>query len=383
MAVNPVGWSTTAASNTTVGGVSIAEGCSPANLNNGMRAIMAGVKETLDVLMGAKTTGGTANAQTLTTGLSLSAYAAGQAFVFKAGATNTGATTLVLDSLAAKAVTTNDGSALAGGDITLGGFYFVAYESGSDDFHLLNPGTGAVVTLTGTQTLTNKTLTSPVLTTPQINDTSADHQYVFAVSELTADRTVTLPLLTGNDTFVFAAFAATLTNKTINLADNTLTGTTAQFNTALSDDNFATLAGTETLTSKTIGAATLSGTMSAADQIIDQPVIRDYGETVNAIGSIGGGTQDIDLELGNVVTGTVDTSTTTFTFSNPPASGTAGSFTLVLTNGGSQTVNWPASVTWAGGIAPSLTAAGVDLLSFLTINAGTTWRGFVGGLAFS
>jgi len=63
-----------------------------------------------------------------------------------------------------------------------------------------------VVTLTGIQTLTQKTLTSPVLTTPQINDTSKDHQYVFAVSELSADRTVTLPLLTGNDEFVFKDF---------------------------------------------------------------------------------------------------------------------------------------------------------------------------------
>jgi hypothetical protein len=76
-----------------------------------------------------------------------------------------------------------------------------------------------LVVLTLAQTLTNKTLTSPVLTspvmtTPQINDTSADHQYIFAVSELGADRTVTMPLLTGNDTFVFAAFAATFTNKT-------------------------------------------------------------------------------------------------------------------------------------------------------------------------
>ncbi|MHA1482071.1 MAG: hypothetical protein ACTSQA_01370 [Candidatus Heimdallarchaeaceae archaeon] len=64
-------------------------------------------------------------------------------------------------------------------------------------------------------TLTNKTLTSPVLTTPQINDTSADHQYVFAVSELEADRTVTLPLLAGNDTFAFNDFAAVLKNKTL------------------------------------------------------------------------------------------------------------------------------------------------------------------------
>ena len=47
----------------------------------------------------------------------------------------------------------------------------------------------------------------------------------------------------------------TLTNKTINLTSNTLTGTTAQFNTALSDGNFTTLAGTETLTNKTISGA--------------------------------------------------------------------------------------------------------------------------------
>lgn len=44
----------------------------------------------------------------------------------------------------------------------------------------------------------------------------------------------------------------TLTNKTIDLTDNTLTGTKAQFNTAMSDDNFVTLTGTETLTNKTL-----------------------------------------------------------------------------------------------------------------------------------
>lgn len=50
----------------------------------------------------------------------------------------------------------------------------------------------------------------------------------------------------------------TLTNKTVNLASNTLTGTTAQFNTALSDGDFATLAGTETLTNKTLTSPTLT-----------------------------------------------------------------------------------------------------------------------------
>lgn len=70
---------------------------------------------------------------------------------------------------------------------------------------------------------TNLALTSPILTTPQIQDTSADHQYIFAVSELSADRTVTLPLLAGNDTFTFNAFAATLTNKSIDSDNNTIT----------------------------------------------------------------------------------------------------------------------------------------------------------------
>ena len=111
----------------------------------------------------------------------------------------------------------------------------------------------------------------------------------------------------------------------------------------------------------------------------NQTVIEAYGENVNAIGSTGGGTQDIDLANGNVVTATVDTSANTFTFSNPPTSGKCGSFTLILTNGGSQTVNWPAAVDWAGGTAPTLTTAGIDVLTFTTVDAGTIWYGFLAG----
>jgi hypothetical protein len=44
----------------------------------------------------------------------------------------------------------------------------------------------------------------------------------------------------------------TLTNKAINLLNNTLSGTVAQFNIALSDADFSTIAGTETLTNKTL-----------------------------------------------------------------------------------------------------------------------------------
>ena len=90
------------------------------------------------------------------------------------------------------------------------------HSAGITNTMLLPKGADStLVSLVSADTLTNKTLTSPVLTTPQVNDTSADHQYVFAVSELAADRTVTLPQLTGNDEFVFKDHAVTMTNKTM------------------------------------------------------------------------------------------------------------------------------------------------------------------------
>lgn len=112
-----------------------------------------------------------------------------------------------------------------------------------------------------------------------------------------------------------------------------------------------------------------------ADNNATRCILKDYGEVTNAIGSIGGGTQDIDLEQGNSVTATVDTSATTFTFSNPTASPATCSFVLFLTNGGSQTVTWPGAVTWVGGSAPTLKVSGVDILYFTTTDAGTTWYG--------
>jgi hypothetical protein len=66
----------------------------------------------------------------------------------------------------------------------------------------------------------------------------------------TADRTITLPDLTG--TVVLDQGAQTLYTKSINLNSNILTGTAAEFNAALSDADFATLAGTQTLTNKTL-----------------------------------------------------------------------------------------------------------------------------------
>lgn len=67
---------------------------------------------------------------------------------------------------------------------------------------------------------------------------------------------------------------------------------------------------------------------------------------------------------------------TTFTFATSATSGTqSAGFVLELTNGGAFAVTWPASVKWPAGTAPTLTASGVDVLVFITDDAGTVWRG--------
>jgi hypothetical protein len=137
---------------------------------------------------------------------------------------------------------------------------------------------------------------------------------------------------------------------------------------------------TTAITVDTAADMTLGGYINFSDEQAIRPEMKDYAETVNAVGATGGGTQDIDLTAGNVVSATVDTSTNTFTFSNPSATGKSCSFTLILTNGGSQTVVWPPAVDWAGGTEPTLTSSGIDVLTFFTLDAGTIWYGFAGGL---
>lgn len=94
-----------------------------------------------------------------------------------------------------------------------------------------------------------------------------------------------------------------------------------------------------------------------------------YGTTVAMAAA------DVDLSAGDVFTVTVSADVT-FTFSNVP-SGKAATFNMIITNGGAATVTWPSTVKWASGTAPTLTSEGVDVLTFLTPDGGTTWYGTV------
>jgi hypothetical protein len=88
-------------------------------------------------------------------------------------------------------------------------------------------------------------------------------------------------------------------------------------------------------------------------------------------------TSAVDLSAGTVFSYTLP-STQTFTFSGTPATSTTSTgFVLELTNGGAFAVTWPGSVKWPSGTAPTLTTAGIDVLVFITLDNGTTWRGAV------
>ena len=95
--------------------------------------------------------------------------------------------------------------------------------------------------------------------------------------------------------------------------------------------------------------------------------------------SVAMGANDINLATGNLFTKTIS-GATTLTVSNVPTSGTAQSFILELTNGGSGTINWFTGAKFAKGTAPTLTASGKDSIGCYTLDGGTTWNVLVLGL---
>src|SRR6056300_243359 len=96
--------------------------------------------------------------------------------------------------------------------------------------------------------------------------TADEYELTLSVADPTADRTVTIPDATG--TIVLKDTTDTLTNKSVSLTNNTLTGTLAEFNSALSDGSFASLAGTETLTNKTIDSANNTITLDLTNNTV-------------------------------------------------------------------------------------------------------------------
>lgn len=95
----------------------------------------------------------------------------------------------------------------------------------------------------------------------------------------------------------------------------------------------------------------------------------------------------INLSNGTHFQVTVNATLSTITFTNPPPTGYASTFTLALTqdgSGGHSIAGWPASVKWPAGSVPTFTttASKTDLVSFVTYDGGTTWWAILIGQSF-
>jgi hypothetical protein len=109
---------------------------------------------------------------------------------------------------------------------------------------------------------------------------SADeNETTLQVTNPTADRTITLPDATGTVALLDAS--QTLTNKTIALSSNSVSGSISDFNSALTDADFATIAGTETLTNKTLTSPVVTGlTLNDASIVFEGATANDHETTL-------------------------------------------------------------------------------------------------------
>src|SRR6056300_1024060 len=133
----------------------------------------------------------------------------------------------------------------------------------------------------------------------------------------------TLTIAADTASLITASGTATLTNKTINLTDNTVTGTFSEFNTAVSDATLVSTTGSETLTNKTlaISSNTISGTALTITGDDSSAQSLSIGDNILFTGGSGITTSVSGNEITFATDGSIVTETSTDTLTNKTING--------------------------------------------------------------
>jgi hypothetical protein len=222
-------WSKTAADNGSADAdVPWPEGMARRQVNDSARSLMGRVAELLADISGTLTAGGTANGLTVTANSGFTTYANGRLIAFIAASDNTGAATLNVNAIGAKAIRrmgTSGDAALAAGAIKAGGVYTVQYNTaangGSGAWLLVNPTLDAIFSpIAGSSSIT----TVGTITTGTWNGTAIGVPYGgTGVTSFTSGNVlvgagtsaVTATKAAPSGDFVGTSDTQTLTNKTL------------------------------------------------------------------------------------------------------------------------------------------------------------------------
>ena len=213
-----------------------------------------------------------------------------------------------------------------------------------------------------------------------------------AHSAFSGNVTLTLPATTS--TIVGDSATQTLTNKTltspkvnedvavpstateINILDG-VTSTTAELN--ILDGVTATTAELNYLDITTLGLTAASKAVTAdANGVVtnDAGTSGEYTAVTSSSNAV-----SLNLRLGDNFSHDL-TEATTVSFANPAASGKVSTATLRVIQGSTaRAITWHSSIKWAGDTAPTLSTGDddVDVFVFYTVDAGTTYYGFTAG----
>lgn len=254
------------------------------------------------------TVGGTADAITLTPSPAITAYAAGLAYSWIASGANTGAVTINVSGLGAKAARKNGTTALAANDIPSGALMRATYDGTNfqvaivADRAALGVTAGTAVQVDQAVTATTRAATTTLGTSLNhtLSDTSTTITAFNGVAGVTYScLTLGVGSITHSANLIITQGLATLTTAAGMTFDvEMITGTTCRIKNVMRPDNTAVAAIANALASATTTVNVSSATAPSTGQ-----VLKATSSTAATWQAEGGGLRSVDIQTYNSGTG--------------------------------------------------------------------------------